>query len=68
MFSITPYAASRYVVQIKDGETRMNWQPCQVIGVDSSGDEPSYLVEVRSANGEFHLDRADVIRKCPPTA
>lgn len=68
VFAITPYAASRYVVRVKDGETTMNWQPCTVVGIDSSGDEPAYIVEVRSAKGEFYIDRTGLIRKCPPTA
>lgn len=67
-FAITPYAASRYVVQVKGGETRMNWQPCTVVGIDGSGDEPAYIVEVRSAKGEFYIERAGLIRKVPPTA
>lgn len=67
-FAVTPYAASRYVVKIKDGNTTMNWQPCTVVGIDSSGEEPVYLAEVRSPKGEFYLERVDLIRKCPPTA
>lgn len=65
MFSVTPYRATRYAVTMKGGDTLQEWQPCTVVGIDASRDEPYYLVEMRSSDGEFYLDRADLIRKQP---
>ena len=65
MFAVQPYSAKQYVARVKDGHTTMAWEPCQVIGIDASRDEPEYLVEVRSGDGEFYLERASLIRKCP---
>jgi hypothetical protein len=64
MFAIEPYRATRYVVEVKEDATTMSWQPCRVIGIDASLDEPKYIVEIAQA-GEFFIDRADVIRKVP---
>ena len=63
MFAITPYPARRYVVRAGAGSTNMAWEACQVVGIDASRDDVYYLVEVRNADGEFYLERADLIRK-----
>lgn len=64
MFSITPYNASAHIC----GTPNQEWTPCRVIGIDASGDEPCYVVEVRTSGGAFYIDRADIIRKPPPMA
>ncbi|MBX5239514.1 hypothetical protein [Rhizobium sp. NLR22b] len=67
MFAITPFQATRYAVVIKGDRTAQEWQPCRVVGVDASGEEPKYIVEIRSADGSSYLDKADLIRKPAPT-
>jgi hypothetical protein len=44
----------------------MTWEDCRVIGIDASADEPSYIVEIRAADGSFYLERADLIRRPAP--
>lgn len=68
MFSITPFSALRYVVRIKGGATAMTWEPCRVVAIDASSDEPKYIVEVRDASGDLYLEKVDLIRKSAPTA
>ncbi len=69
MFALpAPYSATRHTVIVRGDKTIIEWQPCRVIGVDASGDEPKYIVEIRSKDGSFCIDKADVIRKPAPTA
>lgn len=68
MFAVTPFTATRHAVVMKGDRTTEEWQPCRVVGIDASGEEPKYLVEIRTKAGEFYLDRADLIRKPAPTA
>lgn len=63
MFAVTPYAATRHTVTMKARRTIEEWQQCRVIGIDASGDEPRYVVEILSQDGSFYLDRADLVRK-----
>ncbi|MBB4067420.1 hypothetical protein [Gellertiella hungarica] len=64
MFALTPYPA-RHMVHTRAGS---EWHPCRVIGIDVSGDEPHYVVEVRADDGSFYLEKAGMIRKDPPRA
>lgn len=69
MFAVTPFAAMRQIFTMNDaGGMDATWKPCRVIGIDASGDEPTYLVEVRDSDGSFYIAKEDTIRKCPPTA
>ncbi|MDL2409967.1 hypothetical protein PY650_30995 [Rhizobium calliandrae] len=69
MFAIpTPYTANRHTVVSRSGKTFEEWQPCRVVGIDAGGDEPKYIVEIRSKDGSFYLDKADLIRKPAPSA
>ena len=68
MFSIQPFEAEAHDFDNDDGKLTDIWHPCRVIGIDASSEEPTYIVETRSARGEFSLARADIIRKLPPTA
>lgn len=69
MFAIpAPYSATRHTVVMRGGKTIIEWQPCRVIGVDASGDESKYIVEIRGSDGSFFIDKADVIRKPAPTS
>jgi hypothetical protein len=63
-----PYIATRHTVVTRGGKTLEEWQPCRVIGIDASGDEPRYVVEIRAKDGSFYLDKADLIRKPAPAA
>jgi hypothetical protein len=68
MFAVTPYSALRYVARLAGDTTTMKWEPCRVIGVDASKDDPQYIVEIRSAAGDFYLESVDSIRKPAPSA
>jgi len=48
------------------GKTREEWLPCRVIGVDATDLAPKFIVEVRTEDGEYYVDRADLIRKPAP--
>lgn len=69
MFSITPYAALREVARVNaNGTTTIRREPCRVIGIDTSGEAPRYVVEIRGTDGSFYLAHEDVITKPAPTA
>jgi len=67
MFAVTPFPALRMVsTRTPSGGSSVTWQPCRVVGIAASGDEPMYLIEIRGADGGFYLDRAEMIRKPEP--
>jgi len=65
MFAVPAYQALRLTKFVGKPES---WQPCHVVGIDASDQEPRYLIEIRNADGTFCLDRVDLIRKPTPTA
>lgn len=68
MFAVTPYSATRHAVVMRGGATIEEWQTCRVIGIDAARDEAYYIVEMRSEDGTFYIDRADMIRKPAPSS
>ena len=64
MFAITPYNATAHLV----GHNVREWTPCRVLGIDTSRDEPTYIVEARTSDGAFYIERADLVRKPAPSA
>ncbi len=68
MFSITPFTATRHAIVRKGKTTTEEWQSCRVIGIDATGDEPRYIVEMRAKDGSFYLDKADLIHNSAPMA
>ncbi|MDN2582366.1 hypothetical protein [Aquibium sp. ELW1220] len=68
MFAIDPYTATHHAVHLSGGQTIETWQLCRVVGIDATGADPKYLVEIRGSDGSFYIDRADLIRKPAPTA
>lgn len=64
MFSVQPYNATAHLV----GHNVREWTPCRVLGVHSSDHDVVYIVEVRTSDGAFYLERADLVRKPAPSA
>jgi hypothetical protein len=69
MFAVTPYPAFREVAKVSaNGSTTIKREPCRVVGIDTSGGVPRYVVEVRAASGDHYLEFSDTIRKPEPGA
>lgn len=70
MFAVTPYAALREVAKVNatGRATTIRREPCRVVGIDTTGAEPRYVIEVRARSGDFYLEYADTIRKPEPGA
>lgn len=66
MFAVTPYNATYHVVTMDGGRTIERWKACRVIGVVDEAYGPKYLIEIRSKDGMFCLDKAELIRKPAP--
>jgi hypothetical protein len=63
MFPVTPYAGRYYAVKTKDDKTTMRWDPCRVVGIDATGEEPQFVIEIRSSDGSYYLDKVDLTRR-----
>lgn len=69
MFAVQPYPALHEVARVNaNGTTTIKREPCRVVGIDASGAEPRYVVEIRARSGDHYLDFADTIRKPEPAA